>query len=92
MAAEACPSILWTLLTVAPLATAREAAVCRRSCGVTSLSPAVRTAGSNTARRQFRSRSTVPLAVVISRSSPCLPSQWRASDSASVAGRGTVRC
>src|SRR4051794_15609579 len=56
MAAEACPSIYWTLLTVALLATAREAAVCWRSCGVKSLRPAVRTAGSKTARRQFRSR------------------------------------
>jgi hypothetical protein len=52
----------------------------------------VLTAGSKTARRQFRSRSTVPLAVVTNRSSPCLPSQRRASDSARVAGRGTVRC
>jgi hypothetical protein len=37
----------WTLLASAPSATARDAAVSRSSCGVTSLRPAVRTAGSN---------------------------------------------
>ena len=34
IAAEACPSIFWTALTLAPALTARLAAVCRRSCGV----------------------------------------------------------
>jgi hypothetical protein len=34
MAAEACPSILWTAFTLAPAATARLAAVLRSWCGV----------------------------------------------------------
>ena len=36
MAADACPSILWTAFTWAPDEIAREAAVCRRSWGVSS--------------------------------------------------------
>src|SRR5690348_17117976 len=39
MAAEAWPNIRWTALTFAPSATARLAAVCRNSCGVSPLGP-----------------------------------------------------
>lgn len=40
MAAELCPSIRCTALTLAPADTANDAAVCRRSCGVTRGAPA----------------------------------------------------
>jgi len=39
MAAEACPSIRWTTFTEAPEAMARDAAVCRNSCGVSPSRP-----------------------------------------------------
>src|SRR4051794_1238555 len=47
MAAEACPSIRWTALTLAPALIASEAAVCRSSCGVSPGSPMARAAGSS---------------------------------------------
>ncbi len=48
MAAEAWPSIRCTALTLAAAATARLAAVSRRSCGVSGYNPARLTAGSKT--------------------------------------------
>src|SRR3954449_1221420 len=60
MAAEACPSIRCTALTLAPALIASEAAVCRSSCGVSPGSPMTRAAASNQADRAFRLRSTAP--------------------------------
>ncbi len=45
-----------TALTLAPDATARLAAVCRSTCGVTLSRPAAVAAGSNTRRRKFELR------------------------------------
>src|SRR3954447_1309510 len=53
--AEAWPSIGCTALAFAPLATSRLAAVCRRSCGLRSPSPAVLAAGAKNRRRKLHS-------------------------------------
>src|SRR5664280_1284122 len=45
MLAVACPSICWTTLTLPPAAIAKDAAVCRRPCGVSRGSPMVVAAG-----------------------------------------------
>src|SRR4029453_5792119 len=47
IAAEACPSIRWTAFTFAPAEIARDAAVCRRSCGVSRGTPERATAPAN---------------------------------------------
>lgn len=64
MVALACPSIVWTTFTSAPDAIASDAAVCRRPCGVSPVSPVASTAGMNTERRKWLSRSTEPFAPV----------------------------
>jgi hypothetical protein len=60
IAADWWPSIRCTCLTVAPDATASEAAVWRRSCGVSSPNPVEATAGSQTRRCQFLGRNVHP--------------------------------
>jgi hypothetical protein len=65
MDALACPNIRCNALTLAPADTARDAAVCRRSCGVivgndSSAFWHACTAGSNTHARRLELRGTPP--------------------------------
>src|SRR6185295_9086660 len=88
--------MVWTALTLAPALMASDAAVWRRSWGVTVgnfgfLFTSRSTAGLKTRGRQVDTRTTAPPGDVNTRSSRCFPAMSAAKDSARKAGNGTDR-
>src|SRR3954452_14103013 len=79
----------WIAFTLAPAATASDAAVCLRSCGVMAVRPAATHAGSNTRGRQLLILRTPPWGAVKTRSSGPLPSHTLLRDSARLGRSGT---
>src|SRR6476620_4985441 len=78
MAADLCPSMVWTDLGLAPVLMAREAAVCRKSCGVItgnvgSDSIHRATAGANVLLRNLDTLSCRPVWLVNTRASLLSP-------------------
>jgi hypothetical protein len=69
IAAKAWPSMRCTGLTLAPVATARLVAVCRRSCGAMQASPTDSAAGSKIRGRKLGLRSGPPFGAVNTSSS-----------------------
>src|SRR5207247_5507346 len=90
-AAEAWPSIRWTAFTLAPAETARLAAVCLSSCGVSPAAPACSAAASNQPRRALRLRSGAPVGDVNTRALGSLPARYTANSSTTKRGSGTER-
>lgn len=91
IAADAWPSMRCTAFTLAPALTARDAAVCRSSCGVSPGWPISAAALSNHNARALRLRKTPPIGDVNARSSRSLPASATTRSSTSDRGIGTER-